>query len=335
MNAKKSMAQMMMMTSPIGGFSVADVFSIDLWTGNGSIRDITTGRDYVANDVLVWIKNRSNAGFDHILNDTQRGPNKELRSSATDEEGSSTNRLKTFKSNGYELGTDNTVNAAAGHTFVGWSFLKSARFFNVITYSGDSVGGREIAHGLDVAPGMVVVKRLNGISSWSVQHISRGGTVELILNTNAAENIFASGIWENTSADATNVTLGAASGVNAAGATYVMYVFAHDVADDGIIHCGEYTGNGSTTGPSIALGWTPQYIMIKRAVGGTGDWIIIDTTRGISAGNDPSLDANTTTSEVTTIDYADLTATGFDIATADTDVNASGSTYIFMAIREE
>jgi hypothetical protein len=56
--------------------------------------------------------------------------------------------------------------------------------------------------------------------------------------------------------------------------------------------------------------------------------------RGLpTGGDDARLFPNLMDVEVTNQDTANLTATGFQIATADAPVNASGGTYIYMAIR--
>lgn len=310
--------------------AIADVFSADLYAGNGTSQSIDNGFDFTAVTGAVWIKSRS-LTVDHNLFDTERGATKRIFPNLVDAEVTQVQSLSSFNSNGYSLGSNSQVNANT-NTYVAWSFLKAARFFDVITYTGNSAAGREIPHNLSIVPGWVVVKKISTNGDWPTQHISRGGTKTILLNENFTEATNTA--WNNTAATDSVVTLGTLGTVNATGSSYVMYVFAHDPADNGVIQCGQYTGNGSSSGPSINLGWKPQYIIIKRVVGGTGDWIIIDTARGIPAGNDPSLAANTTATEVTTIDYADLTATGFDIATTNTNVNASGSTYIFMAIRE-
>ena len=73
-------------------------------------------------------------------------------------------------------------------------------------------------------------------------------------------------------------------------------------------------------------------MMIKRT-DSTGDWYVWDSARGIVAGNDPYLLLNSTAAEVTNTDFIDTAATGFEISsTAPADINASGGTYIFLAI---
>ena len=72
--------------------------------------------------------------------------------------------------------------------------------------------------------------------------------------------------------------------------------------------------------------------MIKRT-DSTGDWYVWDSARGIVAGNDPYLLLNSTAAEVTSTDYVDTAASGFELtATAPAAINASGGTFIFLSI---
>ena len=105
--------------------------------------------------------------------------------------------------------------------------------------------------------------------------------------------------------------------------------------DSNIIKCDSYTGNGSSTGPVVNLGFEPQFIMIKRASGGTGDWDIYDNMRGIPMGaGEQRLEWNSTDAESTAgADRINLSSTGFSIATTNSNVNTNGDTYVYMAIR--
>ena len=72
--------------------------------------------------------------------------------------------------------------------------------------------------------------------------------------------------------------------------------------------------------------------MIKRS-DSTGDWYVWDSVRGITAGNDPYLLLNSTAAEVTNTDYVDPLSSGFTVtSSAPAALNASGGTYIFLAI---
>jgi hypothetical protein len=100
----------------------------------------------------------------------------------------------------------------------------------------------------------------------------------------------------------------------------------------GVSKVGTYTGTGTTL--QIDCGFTAgaRFILIKRT-DSTGDWYVWDSVRGIIAGNDPYLLLNTTAAEVTNTDYIDTYSAGFELSsTAPSAINASGGTFIFLAI---
>jgi hypothetical protein len=312
------------------------VFATTLYTGNGSNRTITSGIDAD----LVWIKGRSGA-TDHALYDTVRGATLDLVSNATSAETTQSTGLTAFGATGFDLGTLAKVNTNAA-TYVAWSFARAARFFDVVTYTGNNASNRQISHNLGVAPGMVIVKARDGATNWIVGHRSIGWTKFLLLQTTGAEST-GSSFFNNTAPTSSVFTVGSASDVNGLGGTYVAYLFAHDTASDGIVQCGSYTGNGSATGPTVTLGWQPQFLLIKRAVGGTGHWIMLDAARGFPTGpttTQPYLVANTSAAEsdwfaFTGSDYhaAEVSGTGFQITTPTATLNNNTDTYVFLAVR--
>jgi hypothetical protein len=110
---------------------------------------------------------------------------------------------------------------------------------------------------------------------------------------------------------------------------YVAYLFATCA---GVSKVGSYTGTATTL--QIDCGFTSgaRFVLIKRT-DSTGDWYVWDTARGIVSGNDPYLLLNSTAAEVTNTDYIDTYSAGFEISsTAPAAINASGGTYIFLAI---
>jgi hypothetical protein len=130
---------------------------------------------------------------------------------------------------------------------------------------------------------------------------------------------------------------------NENGVTYVAYLFAHNNndgdfgpdSDADIIKCGSYTGNGSTTGPVVNLGFEPQWVMIKRTED-ENSWYIFDSMRGMTSvgSNDPYLVANTSAAESgSTTEYIAPQSNGFQITSDSFGFNANNETYIYMAIR--
>ena len=315
---------------------IEDVFSTWLYTGTGSTQTITNGIDLSGEGGLVWIKSRS-SGDSHSLQDTARGSSSFLMSNATSAAGSDSNRITSFNSNGFTLGTTGFVNG--NDTYASWTFRKAPGFFDVVTFTSTGTNSnRRISHSLGSAPGFVAVKRTDSSSPWFVYHRSMGRNSYGYLNTADAFGTFTN-TWGT--ADPTSTDFGINENVvTINGATYVAYLFAHDEqifgesGDQSVIKCGSYTGNGSATGPVVDLGWEPQWVMIKRATTDMAAWHMFDSMRGIATGgNDAVLYANGADAETSPANTLDLTATGFNIRNSSTVVNANGSTYIYIAIR--
>ena len=115
-------------------------------------------------------------------------------------------------------------------------------------------------------------------------------------------------------------------------------VFGAD-GDKDILKVGSYTGNGSSCGPEINVGWEPQYVLVKNT-SSSGPWMMFDSMRGITDGssneNDSILYANTDAVEGWMqggAQYLDLTATGFELRTTNADVNEDAKTFVYIAIR--
>lgn len=315
---------------------VEDVFSTWLYTGTGADQTITNGIDLSGQGGLVWAKGRSNADA-HILTDTVRGAGKLLQSQSTAAQITNNTALSGFTTSGFSIGTETNINRN-GSTYASWTFREAPKFFDVVTYTGNG-SNQNIAHNLGVAPGLVLIKRLNTTGNWSVYHRSIGNNY-LILNTEAAQA--GTGNAPRAVTDTTFEIYGNFSDEGANGSTYVAYLYAHDTASDGIIQCGSYTG-AYPASPTVTLGWEPQWVMIKSVTSSTvyTNWGIWDNMRGMPVGgNDPLLDANRSTQEGTTYtdtgDYLSPTATGFivDPAANGWNINNTGSvTYVYIAIR--
>ena len=102
------------------------------------------------------------------------------------------------------------------------------------------------------------------------------------------------------------------------------------VAAKGISKCGYYTGNASSSGPTITLGFAPRFILIKSTAGAT-NWFVYDTARGLTSGNDARIYLDLTNAETTTADDVDPTATGFQIVTTWDQLNGNNENYIYYA----
>jgi len=335
---------------------VDDVFSTFVYEGTGANRTITNNIDLSGEGGLVWIKDRE-TGSHHIWTDTERGATKVLWSGSDGQYGERTEStyLTGFTSSGFTVGGGSEVNGSGKDT-VAWTFRKQKGFFDIVTYigTGNTTGGspqwREISHNLGTAPGMIIVKKLGSSSSdtgnWFVWH--RGLPDDSIyaaqsgfLNQSANFGGY-SGFQTAANQTSAHFSLrqNSSGQTNDSGASYVAYLFAHDAqdfgtnSDEAIIKCGSYTGNGSSTGPTVDLGFEPQWLLFKKATGSAEEWIIHDNMRGLPVGgNDAELLPASGSQEYSSYAAIDVTATGFNITHTSARYNENSQTYIYMAIR--
>ena len=286
------------------------------------------------------MKSRSTTS-DHALYDTTRGATADLVSNTIAAQTTQAQGLTAFLGSGFSIGSLAKLNTSA-QIYAAWTFAEQPKFFDVVTYTGDGVSGRTVAHNLGSTPGFVLIKRTSATGSWVAWHRSRSGET-CFLNSSAAfaanQQFYLGNDVVSINPTSTLFTVAGDGSVNADGSTYVAYLFAHDAGGfgatgtDNVISCGSYTGNGSATGPIVTLGWEPQFLITKRASGGTGGWGISDNMRGLTVGADTrAVFADLTQAENASVAVTP-TATGFQLTTTSAQYNASGSNYIYIAIR--
>jgi hypothetical protein len=316
---------------------VEDVFSTYLYTGNSTARSITNNIDLSTKGGLTWIKNRTSASYPHMLYDTIRGVTKSLSTDSTVAEQTYAGSLTAFNTTGFSLGTDTVSGNVnnSGENYASWTFRKQPKFFDVVTYTGNSTAGRQIAHNLGSVPGCIFVKQTNvSGENWDVYHRSLANNKQLYLNATDAELTTSS--WNSTTPTSTVFTVGDGSSINASGSTYVAYLFAHDAGGfgltgaDNVISCGSLTTNGSGVS-TVNLGYEPQWVLLKAYAGTspTSQWIMFDNMRGwTDPANNARLFANLSNAETSGDGQAYPTATGFGSAGL-----AASTSYIYIAIR--
>ena len=307
---------------------VDDVFSNYNWSGdNSSSRDIVNGIDLSGEGGLVWLKAR-NASESPNLFDTSRGAQKAIFSSSNAAEGDYNNRLTAFNNNGFRVNGDDSTNKT-GTNYTSWTFREEPGFFDIVTYTGTG-SAQNIAHSLGSTPGMILIKCTSHTSDWSVYHRSLGATKNCHLNDNSVADT-QTNYFNDTEPTSTQFTVGSDGDVNGNSKTYVAYVFAHDDqsygenSDESIIKCGTYTGS---SGQEINIGFEPQFFLTKCTTrGGSGyDWTIIDAMRYQAIS--PSQSSQ---------DFGQIRTEfrpgGVQFNSVDSDINESGETYVYMAIR--
>jgi len=285
---------------------------------------------------LVWIKSRS-AATDHGLYDAVRGVQKQLESNTTTAETTETTGLTAFNSNGYTVGALAQLNTSAA-TYVDWAWRETLTAgFDIMTYTGNGVSGRTVAHSLGVTPAMIIVKNRDSATAiWSVAHKSLTAGYNVGLNLTNAQfqpgNSAYGGISAFDSSTFTVVTgVTDQRNVNTNGDNYVAYLWSEI---EGFSKFGSYVGNGSTDGPFVWCGTKVRWLMVKRR-DTSGSWVVIDAARAPFNEANARVFAELPDAEVATTAVGfDFLASGFKARQTNANINASGGTYIFAAFAE-
>jgi hypothetical protein len=338
--------------------------AVSTWTGAGTTGtgSITNGGNNTIGATFqpdfVWAKARSQALSNALFNSVVGGgAQKGLISNATNSEASAnfdtTNGyLSSFDASGFSYfgGSVPAYYSSNGTTYVGWQWkaggaggvsntngsitstvsANTTAGFSVVTYTG--VGANvNVGHGLGVAPNMIIIKSRSNTQDWVTYHSSIGTGKYILLNSTAATTTDAN--YFTATSSTTFSSTGSSPSMNTNGATYVAYCWA---AVAGYSAFGSYTGNNSTDGPFVYCGFRPRWVMIKLT-SGTGNWVVMDTSRNTYNVSNSSLYPNLSNAEETNTNrLIDVLSNGFKIksdSSSNNDINAPAP-YIYAAFAE-
>ena len=325
------------------GLSTANQgFDVVTYTGNGSTQTIS-GLAFQPD--LVWIKSRSNAVSGPLF-DSVRGVNKGLFSSGTNAEFNDSSTLKQFNSDGFQLG-GNTHTNANNYTYVAWcwkaggtpssntdgtitsSVSASTTYgFSVVSYTGNNTSGATVGHGLSSVPKWIVIKsRDQSGQYWHVYHSALDADEYIYLNVTNAKtsgNDFMNGTRPTSSV----FSLGNGNACNKSSDDVIAYCWSEV---SGFSKFGSYTGNGSSTGPTVTTGFKPRFLLIKNT-NNTDGWSMWDSARNPSNPVTLKIEPNSSGAEgsnsVHEINFLD---DGFQILGTWNGHNGSGNTMIYAA----
>ena len=307
-------------------------FRVKAYSGTGSAASITFDiTDTSMQPDLVWIKNRSTSG-NHGMWDSVRGASEQIYPNQTYGESTAANSLTAFNSNGFSVGSDGDQNGS-GNSLVAWAWKESTTAgFDIVTYAGDGVEGRNISHSLGAKPHWMVVKNRSSSVKWAVYHeknTSAPGTDHLQLNSDAATSDDDS-TWDDTEPTSSVFRVKGSSATNGSSANYVAYLWA---PIQGFSKFSSYVGNGSNSGPMIFTGFKPAMVIFKST--GADNWCIMDNKRDSVNVMDKRLFPNLSNAESTGVsNVVDFLSNGFKLRTSDSSFNLNGQTFIYMAFAE-
>ena len=321
-----------------------DYFNIKLYAGSNSTQAVT-GVGFQPD--WVWIKNRSSTP-DHKLHDAVRGSNKNISSNTSNAEQTYT-YFNSFDSDGFTLDGNVSDYNQSGSNFVSWNWLgangtanntdgsinstvsaNTTAGFSIVSFVGNATSGATVGHGLNAVPKVVIIKGRDSALGWRSYFAPLGATKYLELDSTAAEASNTN--FMNDTAPTNQVFyLGNGTTPNKNGENYIAYCFAEKT---GYSKFGSYTGNGSSDGTFVFLGFKPAFVIYKGVVGAnaTDNWEMADNKRSPYNGIENVLYPNRNNAEGTGVTTRmDFLSNGFKMRTTGTDYNGSGQTYIYMA----
>ena len=322
----------------------SDYFNTKLYTGNGSTQSIDVGFQ----SDFTWLKSRTETKS-HVLIDAVRGSNKDIISNSTAAENTDATRITGFDSDGFNLGSSTRTNTNS-QNYVSWNWKAGTSFtndasstgigtidstgsvntdagFSIISYTGNATTNAKVAHGLGVAPSMMIVKKRNGAFNWGIYHKSLTAHKLITFTTNAPDDD--ASYWNDVEPTSSVFNLGSGALTNGSGSTMIAYCFAEK---KGYSKIGSYVGNGNNDGTFIYTGFKVGWVMTKIS-SGSDNWLISDNKRLGYNEKNQQLFPNLNNAEQTNVRY-DLYSNGFKVVNNNGEINTSGATYIYMAFAE-
>jgi hypothetical protein len=318
-------------------FQPSDYFNTKLYTGTGSSNALT-GVGFQPD--MVWVKGRDYA-YNHVVSDSVRGE-KQIYPNLTNAQDSNTGEITSFDSDGFTVGTGGDVNYNT-RTFAAWNWkagtttglsggtltpssysFNATSGFGIYAYTGTG-SAATIPHGLGVAPEVVMVKRLDSTSAWSMYWKVLGANKYIYLNSDSGPATDStSEFWNNTDPTSTVFSVKDAAYTNGSTNTYIAYCWA---SVKGHSKFSSYVGNGNADGPMIYTGFRPAFVLIKY--NGTNQWQLVDNKRGYNG------DIETIYPDAAEVESGgnsmDLLSNGFKIRVSSANRNQNGVAYYYAA----
>jgi hypothetical protein len=318
-------------------------FNTLLYAGNGSTQSIT-GVGFQPD--WTWIKSRGDTS-NHRIYDGVRGATKVIYSNLTNVEGTDTNGLTSFDSDGFSLGTEGQSNGN-GVNFASWNWLaggstasngdgsitstvsaNTTAGFSIVSYTGNSGTVSTVGHGLGTTPDLIIFKGRSIAQGWIVWHQEFNARSRLVLNGTNAVSTTQTNFMNDTLPSSSVFTIGNDADTNNGTDTYIAYCFAEK---KGYSKFGSYTGNGNAEGTFVHTGFRPAFFMWKRTDATTG-WGMIDNKRDTINVMGKQLFPNSSSAEAS-YTILDFTSNGIKMRNTFSDTNASGGSFIYMAFAE-
>ena len=233
-----------------------------------------------------------------------------------------------------------------GFSYIARTFKPAPGFCDILTYEGTG-SAQTIRHNLNGHIGFMLIKDMDADVSWVAKHVSHSGADYYQLFDTQANQVNDSTLFNSTALTTSQFTVGTNALTNTSGHTYLVLMLAvgdgnSDVwgpsSNENMVKCDNYSGNGSTTGPVINVGFEPTTVIIKgQAISGNSGesyWYIFDTARKFESRIEGRawLEYNKSWDKVEST-AIQLRHNGFQLRSSASGFNESGGSYIYIAIR--
>ena len=199
--------------------------------------------------------------------------------------------------------------------------------FSIVKYTGTG-STATIGHGLGVAPEFMFVKTRTSADHWAIYHHKIGNTKVVYMDIINAPHT-SSAYWNDTSPTSSVFTVGSDNKTNKSGDDFIAYCFS---GVSQYSKFGEYTGNGSSDGTFIHLGFRPAFFLFRQ-VTYSDNWYMYDNKRDTFNPTDKELNPSNAQTEASSHDI-DFLSNGVKMRTNNSSWNYNGYKYIYLAFAE-
>ena len=222
--------------------------------------------------------------------------------------------------------TEGTTASNSDGTITTTTSVDNRNALSIMGYTGNGASSQTIGHGLGKAPSIIFFKKRNATGDWHV-HIpgDAPGVYFSQLTTNGRDTSLQPAAPTSSVINLKDLE----TDVNGSTDTHIAYAFADT---SGLVLADRYTGNGSTTGPIVNVGFRPSLLLIKRR--SAGAWYLwSDKINTTNPRDDFVLRLNDDSNGLVGSSYAvDFTDTGFQVKTTNTEINLNGQVFSYLAI---
>ena len=233
----------------------------------------------------------------------------------------------TFNKDGVDAGSAAAAGVSDGSITPTACSVGTAEGFSILKYTGTGVANT-IGHGLNAEPKFIICKQTSGTEPWAIYHYGMGNDQRMALNSSDAKT--STSTWNSTTPTSSVFSVGVANLSNESSETYIAYCWCNK---PGLQRFGKYTGNGSSDGPYVELGFKPAMVIVKN-IDEANSWRMWNSKIPGYNVTKNYLSPDGTSAEGTVNLELDILSNGFKQRGTNDSANKNDNEYVYMAWAE-